>query len=62
MATVARTNQNIPRFPDNDPTLLARLAALKSMPVVDLKAEWRRLFGAGAPNAPARSILIPRRS
>lgn len=33
-----------------DATVLARLAALKTMSVVDLKAEWRSLFGAGAPN------------
>ena len=28
----------------------ARLAALKSMPVAKLKAEWQTLFGAAAPN------------
>ena len=29
---------------------MARLAALKTMSVPDLKTEWRRLFGADAPN------------
>ena len=30
--------------------ILARLAALKTMSVNDLKAEWQSLFGASAPN------------
>ncbi|MGE0255501.1 MAG: DUF2924 domain-containing protein [Alphaproteobacteria bacterium] len=30
--------------------MLARLVALKTMSVVGLKAEWRSLFGADAPN------------
>lgn len=33
-----------------DATVLMRLVALKTMSVVDLKAEWRGLFGADAPN------------
>jgi hypothetical protein len=33
-----------------DSTVLARLAAIKTMSVADLKAEWRRLFGTDAPN------------
>jgi hypothetical protein len=33
-----------------DATVLARLAALKSMSVNELKAEWRSLFGSDAPN------------
>jgi hypothetical protein len=36
--------------PDRDRPVLARLAALKTMPVNELKAEWRKLFGAEAPN------------
>ncbi len=42
-----------PRLGDDkarDATVLARLAALKSMSVADLKTEWRSLFGADAPN------------
>ncbi|WP_234703808.1 DUF2924 domain-containing protein [Rhodospirillum centenum] len=35
---------------DRDATVLARLAALKEMTVNEMKAEWRRLFGADAPN------------
>lgn len=35
---------------EKDATVLARLAALKEMSVVDLKLEWRRLFGVPAPN------------
>lgn len=31
-------------------TVLARLAALKTMDVAQLKAEWRKLFDADAPN------------
>ena len=33
-----------------DTTVLARLAALKTMSVNDLKSEWRSLFGSDAPN------------
>ncbi len=33
-----------------DATVLTRIAALKTMSVNDLKAEWRSLFGADAPN------------
>ena len=35
---------------ERDATVLARLAALKRMPVNDLKAEWKALFGSDAPN------------
>jgi len=35
---------------DPDATVLARLADLKAMTVNEMKAEWRRLFGADAPN------------
>jgi hypothetical protein len=34
----------------SDRPVLARLAALKAMSVIELKAEWQRLFGAEAPN------------
>ena len=33
-----------------DETVLAQLAMLKTMSVVELKTEWRRLFGSDAPN------------
>ncbi len=33
-----------------DQTVLARLAALKTMSVKDLKAEWEKLLGTSAPN------------
>jgi hypothetical protein len=33
-----------------DATMLARVVALKRMPVNDLRAEWRALFGTEAPN------------
>ncbi len=33
-----------------DRPVLTRLAALKVMSVIELKAEWQRLFGADAPN------------
>lgn len=36
--------------PEVDMTVLARLNALKTMSVNDLKAEWARLFDAPAPN------------
>ena len=36
--------------PSTDQTVLARLAALKTMSVRELKAEWERLIGTAAPN------------
>jgi hypothetical protein len=36
--------------PDRDRPVLARLAALKAMSVIEMKVEWRKLFGAEAPN------------
>jgi hypothetical protein len=33
-----------------DVTVLARLAALKTISVNELKAEWKKLFGTSAPN------------
>src|SRR4051812_35189028 len=36
--------------PERDRPVLARLAALKAMPVKELKAEWQKLFGTAAPN------------
>jgi len=52
--SAARTSASgPPRAGDDearDSTVLARLAAIKTMSVADLKAEWRRLFGADAPN------------
>ncbi len=36
--------------PERDAPVLARLSALKKMSVKELKAEWRKLFGADAPN------------
>jgi Protein of unknown function (DUF2924) len=36
--------------PDRDKPVLGQLAALKTMSVKELKAEWRKLFGAEAPN------------
>ena len=36
--------------PNLDQTALARLAALKTMSVRDLKAEWEKLIGTSAPN------------
>jgi hypothetical protein len=41
---------------ERDTTVLARVVALKRMPVNDLKAEWRVLFGTEAPNN-SRSFL-----
>jgi hypothetical protein len=35
---------------ERDTTVLARVVALTRMPVNDLKAEWRALFGTEAPN------------
>ena len=47
-------NKITPTKPGLDPmvdqTVLARLAALKAMSVKDLKAEWEKLIGSGAPN------------
>ena len=36
--------------PTVDQTVLARLATLKDMSVKELKAEWEKLIGSGAPN------------
>jgi len=36
--------------PSTDQTVLARLAALKTMSVRELKAEWEKLIGTAAPN------------
>lgn len=36
--------------PARDVTVLTRLAALKTMSVNELKAEWMKLFGTSAPN------------
>lgn len=33
----------------NDATVLARLTALQTMPIADLKAQWRTLFGTEPP-------------
>ena len=41
---------------ERDATVLARVVALKRMPVNDLKAEWKALFGTEAPNN-SRSFL-----
>jgi hypothetical protein len=41
---------------ERDRTVLARLAALKTMSVNELKAEWQTLFSAPAPNN-SRSFL-----
>ena len=35
---------------ERDATVLARVVALKRMPVNDLKAEWKKLFDTDAPN------------
>jgi len=35
---------------ERDATVLSRVVALKRMPVDDLKAEWKALFGTDAPN------------
>jgi Protein of unknown function (DUF2924) len=35
---------------EQDATVLARVAALKRMPINELKAEWKALFGTDAPN------------
>jgi hypothetical protein len=44
--------------PDRDKPVLARLAALKTMSVKELKAEWRKLFGAEAPNNSRRFLEL----
>ncbi len=53
-SSAARTSASAPPRPGDDEsrdaTVLARLAAIKTMSVADLKAEWQRLFGADAPN------------
>lgn len=53
-SSAARTSASAPPRPGDDDsrdaTVLARLAAIKTMSVAGLKAEWRRLFGAEAPN------------
>jgi hypothetical protein len=53
-SSAAKTNAPTPPRPGDDEardaTVLARLAAIKTMSVADLKAEWQRLFGADAPN------------
>lgn len=58
--SAARTITNEPPRPgddkNRDATVLARIAALKAMNVVELKAEWRRLFASDAPNN-SRSFL-----
>jgi len=50
----ARISVSAPPRPGDDEardsTVLVRLSAIKMMSVADLKAEWRRLFGADAPN------------
>ncbi|HZP21415.1 MAG TPA: DUF2924 domain-containing protein [Bauldia sp.] len=56
----ARANASEPARPgedeSRDTTVLTRLMALKRMSVAGLKAEWRALFGADAPNN-SRSFL-----
>lgn len=51
---VAKTDLSAPPRPGNDTTrdvtVLARVATLKTMSVAELKAEWKSLFGADAPN------------
>jgi hypothetical protein len=36
--------------PERDAPVLARLVAMKKMTIKELKSEWRKLFGADAPN------------
>jgi hypothetical protein len=56
MTNAAGAKTPIPRLPApgenaaRDQPVLARLAALKTLSVVEMKAEWRRLFGVEAPN------------
>src|SRR5690606_38320066 len=53
-SSTARTSASAPPRPGDDEsrdaTVLARLAAIRTMNVADLKAEWQRLIGADAPN------------
>ncbi len=60
MGAAAKSMAAGPQRPGDDKArdtpVLARLAALKSMSVNELKAEWRRLFGTDAPNN-SRSFL-----
>jgi hypothetical protein len=72
MTTIMTTTGSSPlpapgEDPDRDAPVLARLAALKKMSVKELKAEWRKLFGADAPNnskrwggRPPDGIDVPR--
>ena len=39
----------------DDPQVLARLAALKTMTVKELKAEWAKLMGSEAPKSLIRN-------
>ncbi len=41
----------------NDPQVLARLAALKTMTVRELKAEWSKLMGSDAPNNSSQFMI-----
>ena len=41
----------------DDPQVLARLAALKTMSVKELKAEWSKLMGSEAPNNSSQFMI-----
>ena len=41
----------------DDPQVLARLAALKTMTVKELKAEWSKLMGSDAPNNSSQFMI-----
>ncbi len=41
----------------DDPQVLARLAALKTMTVKELKAEWAKLMGSEAPNNSSQFMI-----
>ena len=41
----------------DDPQVLARLAALKTMTVKELKAEWSKLMGSEAPNNSSQFMI-----
>ena len=41
----------------DDPQVLARLAALKTMSVKELKAEWSKLMGSEAPNNSSQYMI-----
>lgn len=41
----------------DDPQVLARLAALRSMTVKELKAEWSKLMGSDAPNNSSQFMI-----